>query len=181
MTRLVGDRVILRAFREDEAAMLLDAWGDAEWFAPRGSSPADLRARVNDRIVHSGEFVDGLVAFAIEAEGRLIGEVQARQPRNGLPPGVFELGVELFDEADRRRGLGVAAVGEMTSYLFGREEAIRVQLTTDVDNAAMRATAARLGFAFEGVLRGFMPTSEGPRDYAMYGITRPDFEEVNGR
>jgi RimJ/RimL family protein N-acetyltransferase len=181
MTRLVGDKVTLRAFREDEAAKLLDAWGDAEWFAPRGSSPADLRARVNDRIAHSGEFVDGLVAFAIEAEGRLIGEVQARQPRNGLPPGVFELGVELFDEADRRRGFGVAAVGEMTSYLFGREEAIRVQLTTDVDNAAMRATAAKLGFTFEGVLRGFMPTSDGPRDYAMYGFTRHDLEEVNGR
>jgi RimJ/RimL family protein N-acetyltransferase len=181
MTRLVGDKVTLRAFRADEAAILLDVWGDAEWFVRQGSSPAELRARVEDRIAHSGGFADGLVAFAIEAEGRLIGEVQARQPRHGLPPGVFELGVELFAGADRGRGLGVAAVGEMTRYLFLQEDAIRVQLTTDVDNGAMRATAAKLGFAFEGVLRGFMPTSDGPRDYAMYGITKPDFVEVNRR
>ena len=47
-----------------------------------------------------------------------------------------------------------------------------MQLTTDVDNAAMRRVAERLGFGFEGVLRGFMPIGEGPRDYAMYGMTR---------
>lgn len=180
MTRVVGDRVTLRAFREAEAAVLLEAWGEAEWFAPKGTSPKALRERVDQRIAHSGEFVDGLVAFAIEAEGRLVGEVQARQPRNGLPPGVFELGVELFDPADRGRGLGLAAVGDMTGYLFRQENAIRVQLTTDVDNAAMRRTASALGYRFEGVLRGFMPTSQGPRDYAMYGLTRSDFDEVNG-
>jgi RimJ/RimL family protein N-acetyltransferase len=53
-----------------------------------------------------------------------------------------------------------------------------VQLTTDVENAAMRHVAEHLGFGLEGTLRGFMPTKEGPRDYVMYGITRDDFEEA---
>ena len=62
---------------------------------------------------------------------------------------------------------------EITAYLF-REQAHRVQVSTDVENAGMRAVAERLGFSFEGVQRGFMPTTAGPRDYAMYGVTRAD-------
>ena len=52
-----------------------------------------------------------------------------------------------------------------------------MQVSTDVENAGMRAVAERLGFTFEGVQRGFMPSSAGPRDYAMYGVTRADHEQ----
>jgi RimJ/RimL family protein N-acetyltransferase len=56
-----------------------------------------------------------------------------------------------------------------------------VQLTTDVENAAMRRVAERLGFRLEGTLRGFMPSPDGPRDYLMYAMTKGDFEEARGR
>ena len=93
----------------------------------------------------------------------------------GLPPGVVELGIDLFDEADRGRGIGRERVGALTTRLFEAGEAHRVQLSTDVDNAAMRRVAERLGFRFEGVMRGFMPSADGPRDYAMYGMTEADY------
>jgi aminoglycoside 6'-N-acetyltransferase len=179
VTRLAGARVTLRAYRDDEAPILLSAWSDAEWFAPKGATRRELSERVRERIRRSGSFVDGVIVFAIEADGRLVGEVQARQPVNGLPPGVFELGIEVFDDDDRGRGLGADAVTAITRHLFDEEHAHRVQLTTDVDNAPMRAVAERLGFAFEGVLRSFMPGPDGPRDYAMYARTRRD-EERNG-
>ena len=64
-------------------------------------------------------------------------------------------------------------VALLSAYLFEHEDAVRVQATTDVDNAAMRGALERLGFGFEGVLRGFMPDPDGPpHDYAMYGLTR---------
>ena len=176
MTTLAGDRVTLRAYHDDEAPMLTSTWADAEWFAPKGTGRRELAERVRERIRRSGSFVDGVVILAIETDGRLVGEVQARQPVNGLPPGVFELGIELFDDDDRGRGLGADAVAALCRYLFGEMGAHRVQLTTDVGNAAMRRVAERLGFTFEGVLRSFMPTSDGPRDYAMYAITRDDHE-----
>lgn len=179
MTRLVGDRVTLRAYRDDEASILVSTWADAEWFAPKGTGPRELKERVRERIRRSGGFTEGVVILAIEAEGRLVGEVQARQPVNGLPPGVFELGIELFEDADRRRGLGADAIVSITRHLFADEGAHRVQLTTDVDNAAMRRVAERLGFRCEGVLRSFMPGPDGPRDYVMYAITRLDHEERN--
>lgn len=179
MTRLAGDRVTLRAYRESEAPMLVTAWADARWFAPKGTEPRELAERVHERIRRSGSFTEGVIYLAIEAEGRLVGEVQARQPLHGLPRGVFELGIELFEEADRGRGLGAEAVAAITRHLFDDEQAHRVQLTTDVDNVSMRRVAERLGFTFEGVLRSFMPEPDGPRDYAMYAITKHDHEERN--
>ena len=177
MTRVAGSRVTLRAYHDDEAPVLMSAWADAPWFAPKGTSSRELAERVRERIRRSGSFTDGVVIFAIESEGRLVGEVQARQPINGLPHGVFELGIEVFDEADRGRGVGADAIASITRHLFEDEGAHRVQLTTDVENRAMRRVAERLGFTFEGVLRSFMPEPDGPHDYAMYAITEHDHRE----
>jgi RimJ/RimL family protein N-acetyltransferase len=94
----------------------------------------------------------------------------------GLPPGVFELGIDVFDEHDRGKGLGTEALTLLLARLFDRERAHRVQVTTDVDNAAMRHVCERMGFVFEGVLRSFMPTADGPRDYAMYAVTKGDWQ-----
>lgn len=181
---LRGPIVTLRPFRVEEVQRLVDIWSRApldDGVHHRG--PAD-RARLRERVAVSGTWSeDGNVGLwlAIEADGRLVGEVQARNPKGGLPPGVFELGVELYETGDRGRGLGSAAVAELTSYLFREEGAQRVQISTDVDNAPMRRVAERLGFGFEGVLRGYMPTASGPRDYTMYGMTRSEWENVRDR
>lgn len=161
-----ADLDVLCRVREAEAAAMgfPDAFGPAE------------RRELRERIERSGEFDGTELMLGISVEGRLAGEVQARQPRMGLPPGVFELGIDLFDEADRKRGLGTAALSLLLARLFEQEGAHRVQVTTDVDNVAMRRLSERAGFTLEGVMRGFMPTAAAPRDYAMYGITRDEWE-----
>jgi RimJ/RimL family protein N-acetyltransferase len=180
VTRIEGDLVLLRSFRTDELERLLEIaratpTGDGVHWGPRGEP--ELRAKISE----SGKWSNGQLTFAMESDGRLVGEIQARGGRGALPPGVFELGIELYDEADRARGLGSSAVRAITRHLFEREEALRVQVSTDVENVAMRRTAEGLGFLLEGVLRGFMPTRRGPRDYAMYAMTRSDWEsERNG-
>jgi len=179
VTRLAGGRVTLRAYHDDEAPILVSTWADAEWFAPKGTGPRELAERVRERVKRSGSFTEGVIILAIESDGRLVGEVQARQPINGLPHGVFELGIEVFEHGDRGRGLGADAVVAISRHLFDDEGAHRVQLTTDVENAPMRRVAERLGFTFEGVLRSFMPEPDGPHDYAMYGFTRNDYEGRN--
>jgi RimJ/RimL family protein N-acetyltransferase len=129
------------------------------------------------RIERSGELADGMLMLGVETEGRLVGEVQARQPREGLPPGVFELGIELYEPADRGRGVGRQATALITSMLFERFGAHRVQASTDAENRPMHAVLERLGFVREGRLRAFMPSPNGPRDYLMYAITRDDWEK----
>ena len=177
MTRIVADRVVLRAFRDEELNRLVDI--TSGWPVDDGIhwGPRD-RDALRRKIELSGSWTeDGQLNLAVESEGRLVGDVQARSVRGAMPRGVFELGIEVFELEDRGRGLGAAAVVALTRHLFADEDAIRVQLSTDVDNGAMRAVAERLGFAYEGVLRGFMPTARGPRDYAMYAMTKSDYED----
>jgi RimJ/RimL family protein N-acetyltransferase len=180
MTRVAGKRVTLRGFRSEEFDRLLAAAqaapiGDGIHWGPR--EPDAVRKKISA----SGAWHEGWIEFGVEADGRVVGEVQARCVPRAMPPGVFELGVEIYDEADRRDGLGGEAVREITRFLFRDEGAIRVQVATDVDNDGMRRLSERLGFGFEGVMRGYMPTSKGPRDYAIYAMTRNDYqEEKNG-
>jgi RimJ/RimL family protein N-acetyltransferase len=181
---LRGQRVSLRPFRNDELERVLEVH--------RASSAEDYdhregpdREQVRERIEASGSWTDGPAGLilAIESGGRLVGEMQARGGRAQLlPPGVYELGIELYDQTDRGKGLGSAAITEMIRYLFEEEMAHRVQISTDVDNGAMRGAAERGGLRFEGVLRGlFASTSLGLRDYALFGMTRDDYEDVKTR
>lgn len=125
-----------------------------------------------------GDKIGWELLFAIEADGRLVGDAQGRSSQeDSLPPGVWEIGLELYEERDRGRGIGREAVALLASHLFEHEDAIRVQATTDLENASMRRVLEVLGFEMEGVLRGFMPQAKGmARDFAIYGMTRTDRE-----
>lgn len=165
MTTIRGERVMLRPFRAEEFDRVLAR------YASEGAERTEVRRR---RLALSGTRTAWEILFAIEVEGRLAGEVQARCPDDAAPPGVFELGIELYDVNDRGRGLGSEVVRMLTTHLFERQDAIRVQATTDVENVSMRRSLEKCGFTYEGVLRGFMPAADGPRDYAMYGMTIED-------
>jgi RimJ/RimL family protein N-acetyltransferase len=147
---------------------------DEPWADPSDAA----RRKLRDRVANSGRVSHGELLLGIVADGQLAGEIQARQPEMGLPPGVFEIGIEIFDPTARGGGVGRRALALFLAHLFTEEQAHRVQLTTDVDNTPMRRVAEHLGFTLEGILRGFMPTRNGPRDYVMYGITKTDFEGV---
>lgn len=143
---------------------------------PDAFGPAE-REELRERIGRSGEFDGVELLLGIHLDGKLVGEVQARQPRMGLPPGVFEIGIDVFDAAQRGKGIGTQALRLLLTRLFEREAAHRVQATTDVDNTGMRTLSERCGLGFEGVLRSFMPSTDGPKDYAIYAITRDDWED----
>jgi RimJ/RimL family protein N-acetyltransferase len=49
---------------------------------------------------------------------------------------------------------------------------MRVQAGTAVDNTAMRRVFERLGFACEGVMRGFIAARSGREDCALYAVTK---------
>jgi len=177
VTRVVlhGAGVTLRPYRSGEldvmeAAMRTD---EAREWLPLGPPPRqELRRRVEAR----GLLSDGRVDLVIEVDGRMVGEIDGRHPRWALPPGVWELGITVFARADRGKGYGREALRLMCERLFAEESAHRVSLTTDMENTAMRAVAERVGFRLEGVLRSFMPTAQERRDYAMYAMTKDDWE-----
>jgi RimJ/RimL family protein N-acetyltransferase len=169
--RLRGNQVILRRFRPDEFETVWESRQDLD--APPGLFAS--KERLRRLLERSGNLVDGRLDFAIEADGRLVGEIDARQPKDALPPGVFELGLTLFRADDRGRGYGSEAVALLTDYLFSVLGAERVQASTAVSNTAMRRVLEKLGFVEEGVMRSFMPGQSGRYDYALYGVTKEDW------
>jgi RimJ/RimL family protein N-acetyltransferase len=174
MIELRGRRILLRAFREDEVDAVYEArsTGDlSPW--PGGVD----RAALGRRLARSGRFVGGRLDLAIELDGRLIGELDARQPPQALPPGVFELGIAIFEAADRGKGIGAEAVALATDYIFRERDAHRVQASTAVDNAPMRRALEKVGFRCEGVMRAFMPAGDERVDYVLYALTKADRDE----
>ncbi len=165
----------LRPFREEDFDAIWAARGVGS--APSTVSDETARRRIGAMIRRSGAIVEGKLELAIEQGGRLVGGVEARQPKQGLPRGVYELGISLFLEGDRGRGVGTSAVELMTERLFEDPETARVQASTWVENHAMRRVFEKLGWTFEGVMRSFMPRRDGGRDdYALYAVTREDWE-----
>lgn len=175
MTVLVGPSIKLRPFKLGEFDAYLAA--SESWFAMEPQEdPRTVRARLKERFDGSGNWTPAGIEFAIEHADRLVGDIQARTNPAAMPGGVLEIGIELFDESDRGAGLGSQALRVITSHLFDVREAHRVQLTTDLDNARMRRAAERVGFAMEGVMRAFMPSPKGPRDYALFAMTLEDYK-----
>lgn len=173
-TPLAGRRVILRTLREAEFPQV--------WAASlrRQSSPGRIKSREADRLRHrirrSGRLTLGTLDLAIDVEGRLVGDIQARHPRNAIPSGVYELGIEIYEARDHGKGYGTEAVYLLTEWLFDKLGAGRVQASTAIANAGMRGVLERLGFSLEGIMRGFMAGPTGREDYALYGVTRADWE-----
>jgi len=117
-----------------------------------------------------------MLDLAIEVQGRLIGDIQARHPAHAMPPGVYELGIQIYRLEDQGKGYGTDAVLLLTGWLFERAGAERVQAGTATGNVAMRRVLEGLGFTFEGVMRGFMAGPSGREDFALYGVTRADWQ-----
>jgi RimJ/RimL family protein N-acetyltransferase len=97
----------------------------------------------------SGRFDGDVVYLAIEAAGVLAGEVDVRRV-GPLSPDAFEVGIELYEEAMRGKGLGGEAFGLVVSYLFERRSATRVEASTAPGNAPMRRILEKHGFICTG-------------------------------
>jgi len=145
---------------------IVEAWAD--------TNLDTNRERIARRLATSGALVSGRLELAIEAGGRLIGDIQARAPENAFPPDVYEIGITIHHRADRGRGYGTEAIGLLTDHLFDALGAERVQAGTALWNEPSRRAFTRLGFREEGVMRAFMPSGESRDDYVLLALTRAD-------
>ena len=78
--------------------------------------------------------------------------------------------------APRARGRGIAteALELVTSWAFGRNDVVRVQLVTRVDNVASQRVAERCGFRREGILRAWEPVKNTQPDVVMWSRLATD-------
>src|SRR5438067_12102914 len=69
------------------------------------------------------------------------------------------------------RGIVSRASRALIKAVFEEAGLSKVELRTSVGNTRSRALAERLGFAFEGVLRGGLQFAHRADDVALYGVT----------
>jgi RimJ/RimL family protein N-acetyltransferase len=162
---LRGRSIVLRRYREDE----LDGVVDARRRSQHSVGEPD-RDWIRRRIENSGGWFEGQLDVAIEGAGQLVGTLDARAPLRAMPPGVCEIGIEIFEQ-ERGKGLGTEAVRLFSEWLLANGYP-RVQASTDLRNAPMRRIFEKLGWEFEGVLRAFMPDGADRADYGLYSLTR---------
>jgi RimJ/RimL family protein N-acetyltransferase len=156
--------VVLRPFRRGE----LDAWWAARLhaYAEQPGGPP-TREALRARLESSGHLEHGRLDLAIDADGLLVGEIGTyRPPNRTLPPGWFELGIGLFDEASRGKGHGTAAMVLLLDWLFQEAGATRVQAATVPGNAPMRRVLEKLGFLADRSVK------EGATEFIVYAMTR---------
>jgi [ribosomal protein S5]-alanine N-acetyltransferase len=186
LVSLPGLLIGLRPFRADEVDSAWQGLAQQDEAARPRRGPEDRRAQPSEsfrrRLHRSGRLWRGCLDLAIDRDGRLVGTVQARsRPRQTLPPGVYEVGVVLYQPGDRGHGYGAEAVELLTSWLFESGEAERVQAGTAASNTAMRVVLERLGFRLEGVMRGYGATNTGARiDGAMYAVLKAEWAARHG-
>jgi RimJ/RimL family protein N-acetyltransferase len=164
---LLGKGVILRPFRNDE----LEVWETGftrlgREAAPQSSQdPKGLRARIEA----SGKLRGGRIDLGIEVDGELIGHIQTYRPRDrSLPHRVYEIGVALWDAADRGKGYGEEAVRLFVDWLF-QQGVERVQAGTAMRNRPMRRVLEKLGFRVFGEL-----DIQGVHEL-LYGVSASDW------
>ncbi len=170
--RIEGVHVVLRPLAPPE----LDAWEESWSSMPQGASPIPpSRDRLRERMARSGTWWGRSLDLAIEAEGRLIGQIGIYEPPSGaLPEGVHQFGVMIFSPADRGRGFGTEAVRLLCDWLFRQKSAARVEAGTLRTNGPRRGVLARLGFVAAGT-----EVAHGV-EYLLFALDRAAWDARSG-
>jgi RimJ/RimL family protein N-acetyltransferase len=111
-------------------------------------------------------------ALAIEADGRLVGTIQAYRSGPGLHG--YEIGYILHSEADRRQGYASDALRSFSDFFFAnRPDCHRLQLIIETRNEASARLAEACGYEREGLLRkaGYASDADPP-DVWVYSRVR---------
>ena len=159
-SELRASSIVVRPWREDDLAAFTALQDDPD---VRRWSPAFERKtpqQLLSALAHEAEVgpLGGPAAFAVAAEGHVVGEVSFRLDLPSPPFSIADVGYCVLPGA---RGGGVAstALRLLTGWLLdpaGRD-LTRVQLDHAVENLASCRTAARAGFVHEGVRAGYLP------------------------
>jgi RimJ/RimL family protein N-acetyltransferase len=157
---------VLRALTPEE---IDDEWREMVEADPMSISALPSEAAFRARLERSSRLEDRWLDLAIDLDGACIGRIQTFVPAEGLPPGVFEVGIGLRAHA-RNKGHGREALALLTEWLFEHADAERVQAPTDPANVAMRTVFDRVGWELVETYREF------DRTWVMYAITRERWE-----
>ena len=168
---LTTARLVLRQLREEDAPALFDVLSDPEVMNWWSSGPHCSLAETADYLIFNAAEGRGHTCWAITVgDDVALGWVILIDGK----PGVKEIGYIL--RRDQWRG-GVAreAVSRVIDHGFDDPDVRRIFADTDPENKGSIALLERLGFQYEGRLRGEWKTHIGIRDSLIFGLLRDEW------
>src|SRR5262249_38578245 len=109
----------------------------------------------------------------VEPGGRAVGIATLMEIRPAMR--VIEVGNIVYSPALQRTALATEAQYLLARYVFETLGYRRYEWKCNALNAASRAAAQRLGFAFEGIFRAHMIVKGRNRDTAWYAMLEADW------
>lgn len=156
MERLVGNRIVLREYREQDAVQIFE-WtknnNTTRWLGRRYRSPRSLK-EIHDSVkkIISTPHDDG-VFFAIAdlATDEYVGGIDLTSidwiDKNGI------LSIVIASESNRNKGIGTEAATLLLRHAFRNLKLHKVELGVYADNVSALRCYQKLGFKIEGTVR----------------------------
>lgn len=162
---LRGERVLVRPYREEDAADLQEAIAESRdhirpwmYFADAHQTVDESRIWINKQrakwILRESM---NCAIFDVQT-GRFLGGI-GLHPREWVIP-AFEIGYWLRASAEGN-GYMSEAVRLLTDFTFDKLSALRVEIQCDERNTRSANVARRLGYKQEGLLRNEFPAPDG--------------------
>jgi aminoglycoside 6'-N-acetyltransferase len=157
---VAGDRPVLRTILAQESV--------ARWW---GTTPLEESL--------DGLFDPGVIAWAIEIDGIVVGWIQAAEEEE---PDYRHASIDLFlDEARQGRGLGPAAIRLVARYLIGERGHHRLTIDPAVANERAIRAYERVGFRPVGVMRRYERGRDGTwHDGLLMELVTDDLAQGGG-
>lgn len=176
---LEGDFVRLEPLRPSHSASVLEAAQkmDWAWFLTPLRSMQDVERRIQVGMEGEARNQEFVFAVLLKEDGRLIGctaylTVVARHKR-------AEIGSTWYVPEMQGTFVNPECKFLLLRHAFEDWGAVRMQLTTDVNNLHSQRAIAKLGARFEGVLRNHGIRPDGSvRDAMLYSITAAEWPDV---
>lgn len=181
---ILGERVLLRSYRIEDADLYLDALSEGRehlvrWLPWAEVEPSLEGARRYLRRTQANFILREDLTMGIfeQRSGRLLGGTGLH--RINWEARAFEIGYWLRASAEGH-GYMQETVRLLTALAFTRLDANRVEIRVDTQNARSIRVAERAGFVFEGTLRNPLLNSEGsPRSLNVYSLIPEDFARLD--
>lgn len=160
-------RIELRAVAPDEPR--------PEAPLPRDDSPWDDWGE-RDPAAAAGMIIERWLIETVAHDGArtVVGDLSAHPVWYGPSPGsrAMNIGISLVAE-HRGRGIGAEAQRLLAEQLHARG-VVRVEASTDVENAAEQRALAKAGFVLEGTLRSAQARADGRHDLQVWSHLAAD-------
>lgn len=173
---LEGAHVTLTQFVPDDAPELFAALDhDACWdhVAGRPSSPGEYAATLA-QAPQAGRW-----PWVVRQDGQVVGTTSYLDV--SLPDARLEIGSTAYSPSAWATEVNPECKLLLMSWAFDHGFG-RVQLKTDIRNRRSQAAIAKLGAAYEGVLRRYQRRADGTvRDTVMYSVTAEEWPGVRER